>query len=173
MTRLLTCWTLAVVLACILAGCSGDSNPPSPTPAEADQESTATADPTSTPKPKLEAINLNPSILDQFPAVERSCLLFAMEEDYVDDIFRTHRTPNADDFETIVGCISGDTVVALFLGVLADPLGSVSGETSACVVDRLEKVEKDVLVMAMFGGDDEVVLGYDLEAIEDLEAYRG
>ncbi len=51
MTRWLACGTLAVVLACILAGCNGDSNPPEPTPSEAEQESTATPEPTNTPSP--------------------------------------------------------------------------------------------------------------------------
>ena len=184
MTRWLACGTLAVVLACILAGCNQGSGAPGQPPTEAElTEPTATAEPTptvtpestptstpeptSTPKPKLEPINLNPSILDQLPATERSCLLFSMEEDDVDDIL-TNRTASAEEIEAIAGCISEDTTMALLLGVMTDRLGSISGETSACMVDRLEKVEKDVPVVVMFGGDDEVILDYGEEVLEDF-----
>ena len=53
MTRWLAYGTLTVVLACILAGCSRDSNPPEPTPAEAQAipTNTATPEPTSTATP--------------------------------------------------------------------------------------------------------------------------
>ena len=186
MTRWLAYGTLAVVLACFLAGCNGNSGSPEPTPTEAEQESTATAEPTPTvtpestptstpeptaiPKPKLGPINLNPSILDQLPAIERSCLLFDMEEDRLDRIFKRETSATAEEIEAIAGCISRDTVIALHLGGIANLLGSVSGETSACAVGRLEKMDKDALLLASIGllGNDTVVLGYDEEAMQDL-----
>ena len=189
MTRWLACGTLAVALAFILVGCNGDSLAPSPTPTEAELTEptptveptptptveptpTPTLEPTPTPQPKLEPIDLNPSILDQFPAIERSCLLFDMEEDRLDRLFKRETSATAEEIEAIAGCISRDTVIALHLGGIANESGSLSGETSACAVGRLEKMDKDALLLASIGllGNDTVVLGYDREAIEDLEA---
>ena len=198
MTRWLACGTLAVALAFILVGCNGDSLAPSPTPTEAELTEptptveptptptveptpTPTLEPTPTPQPKLEPIDLNPSILDQFPAIERSCLLFDMEEDRLDRLFKRETSATAEEIEAIAGCISRDTVIALYLGGIANESGSLSGETSACAVGRLKKMDKDALAVALFDrqrdlrqrdlrSDDQVVLGYDREAIEDLEA---
>ncbi len=181
---------LIIAVASILVACNGDSSTSEPTPAEAEQESTATAEPTltptpestptstpapthtpsATPEPTLKPIDLNPSILDQFPAIERSCLLFDMEEDRLDLIFKRETSATAEEIEAIAGCISRDTVIALHLGGIANVLGSVSGETSACAVGRLEKMDKDALLLASIGllGNDTVVLGYDEEAMQDL-----
>ena len=187
MTRWLACGTLAVALAFILVGCNGDSGAPSPTPTEAElTEPTPTVEPTPTPtaeptptptpEPTLKPIDPNLSILDQFPAIERSCLLFNMEENRLYRIFNQESSATAEEFEAIAGCISRDTLTAMYLGGLASEWGGLSGETSACAVGRLEKMDKDALAVALFDrqrdlrSDDQVVLGYDREAIEDLEA---
>ena len=93
-----------------------------------------------------------------------------MEEDRLDRIFKRETSATAEEFEAIAGCISRDTVIALHLGGIANVLGSVSGETSACAVGRLEKMDKDALLLASIGfrGNDTVVLGYDEEAMQDL-----
>ncbi len=186
MTRWLAYGTLAVALACFLAGCNGDFGAPEPTPTEAElAEPTATVEPaptltpeptpTSTPEPTLKPIDLNPSILDQLPAIERSCLLFDMEEDRLDLIFKRETSATAEEIEAIAGCISRDTVIALYLGGIANVLGSLSGETSACAVGRLEKMDKDALVVVLIilHRDDQVVLGYDREATGALRASTG
>ena len=187
MTRWLACGTLAVALAFILVGCNGDSGAPSPTPTEAElteptptveptHTPTAEPTPTPTPEPTLKPIDPNLSILDQFPAIERSCLLFDMEEDRLDRLFKRETRATAEEIEAIAGCISRDTVIAMHLGGLASEWGGLSGETSACAVGRLKKMDKDALAVALFDrqrdlrSDDQVVLGYDREAIEDLEA---
>ena len=145
--------------------------PPTPEPASTVEPTrTPTPEPTPTPQPRLEPIDLNPSILDQFPAIERSCLLFDMEEDRLDRIFKRDTSATAEEIEAIAGCISRDTMIALHLGGIANVLGSLSGETSACAVGRLEKMDKDALLLASIGllGNDTVVLGYDEEAMQDL-----
>ena len=93
-----------------------------------------------------------------------------MEEDRLDRIFKQETSATAEEIEAIAGCISRDTVIALHLGGIANVLGSVSGETSACAVGRLEKMDKDALLLASIGlpGNDTVVLGYDEEAMQDL-----
>ena len=56
MTGWLACGTLAVVLACILAGCNQGSGAPGQPPTEAElSEPTATAEPTPTPTPEPTA----------------------------------------------------------------------------------------------------------------------
>ena len=93
-----------------------------------------------------------------------------MEEDRLDRIFKRDTSATAEEIEAIAGCISRDTVIALHLGGIANVLGSLSGETSACAVGRLEKMDKDALLLASIGlpGNDTVVLGYDEEAMQDL-----
>ena len=149
---------------------------PEPTPTPTPEPTpTPTPEPTPTPQPKLEPIDLNPSILAQFPATERSCLLFGMEEDRLDRIFKRETSATAEDIETIAGCISRDTVIALYLGGIANESGSLSGETSACAVGRLEKMDKDALlvVLIILHRGDQVVLGYDREATVALRASTG
>ena len=184
MTRWLACGTLAVALAFILVGCNGDSLAPSPTPTEAElTEPTPTVEPTPTPtaeptptptpEPTLKPIDPNLSILDQFPAIERSCLLLDMEENRLYRIFNQESSATAEEFEAIAGCISRDTVTAMYIGALAEGL-SVSGETSACAVGRLEKMDKDLLMLASINSEHETAvylgLGYDDEALQDLGA---
>ena len=93
-----------------------------------------------------------------------------MEENRLDRIFKQETSATAEEIEAIAGCISRDTVIALHLGGIANVLGSLSGETSACAVGRLEKMDKDALLLASIGlpGNDTVVLGYDEEAMQDL-----
>ena len=88
----------------------------------------------------------------------------------MDRIFKRDTSATAEEIEAIAGCISRDTVIALHLGGIANVLGSLSGETSACAVGRLEKMDKDALLLASIGlpGNDTVVLGYDEEAMQDL-----
>ncbi len=99
-----------------------------------------------------------------------------MEEDRLDRIFKRETSATAEEIEAIAGCLSRDTVTAILLGVVTELLsGSVSGETSACVVGRLEKTDKNALLVALidFHWDDQVVLGYDREATADLRASTG
>ena len=96
-----------------------------------------------------------------------------MEEDRLDWIFKRETSATAEEVEAIAGCLSRDTVTAILLGVVTEILsGSVSGETSACVVGRLEKTDKNALLVVLidFHWDDQVVLGYDREATADLRA---
>ena len=127
--------------------------------------------PTSTPEPTLKPIDPNASILDQFPAIERSCLLFNMEEDRLDLIFKQRTSATAEEFEAIAGCLSRDTLTAMYIGAVAEDF-SVSGETSACAVGRLEKMDKDLLMLLLINSEHETAvylrLGYDDEAMQDL-----